>query len=119
MRWIGATVVTLALVLGAGGVARRPLAEPSEPAAAPAGAESADASEAAGGVAPPTLEAAAGGSCRATPPRGVSIDLSHVTPPEGFVSLNARGYNYRRPGEPPQHIPAAPRTAAPQTPAAP
>jgi hypothetical protein len=106
---MGPTVVMLALVLGAGGVARRPLAEPAAPeasgseAAALAGVPIAEATDADA----PELDASHAGTCRPEPPRSVTIDLSHVTPPEGFVSLNSRGYNYRRPGEPPQVIPTA------------
>ena len=86
MRVLGVTLVTLALVLGAGGVARRPLADTSSDGAS---AESADS-----------------GICKPSPPpRVVEIDTSKFEPPKGFVSLNGRGYNYRQPGEPPQIIP--------------
>lgn len=86
MRVLGVTVVMLALVLGAGGVARRPLADDA-PSAPPA-------------------ESAESGTCKPTPqPRAVEIDLSKTQPPKDFVSLNTRGYNYRQPGDPPQVIP--------------
>ncbi len=97
MRAFGVTLVTLALVLGAGGVARRPLADTSgTPAAGAPPAESA----------PPADNADAGGSCKnLPPPRVVEIDMGKFQPPKDFVSLNGRGYNYRQPGEPPQIIP--------------
>ncbi len=84
MRAFGVTLVTLALVLGAGGVARRPLADTSS------GGTLADRQEI--------------GTCKPTPrPRAVEIDTSNA--PKDFVSLNTRGYNYRQPGDPPQIIP--------------
>jgi hypothetical protein len=86
MRVLGVTLVTLALVLGAGGVARRPLADTSSAGAPAQGADA--------------------GTCKPSPPpRVVEIDLSKHQPPPGFVSLNSRGYNYRQPGDPPQIIP--------------
>jgi hypothetical protein len=84
MRAFGVTLVTLALVLGAGGVARRPLADTSS-----------------GG---PAADSAEIGTCKPSPPpRVVEIDTSNA--PKDFVSLNTRGYNYRQPGDPPQVIP--------------
>ena len=110
MRAFGVTLVALALVLGAGGVARRPLADTTSPpttsvpeAATPAPSESTDA-----------------GSCKpGPPPRVVQIDMSKFQAPEGFVSLNSRGYNYRQPGEPPQVIPDSTGQQPPETPVQP
>ena len=101
MRALGVTLVTLALVLGAGGVARRPLADTNAaPAEGATPAESAD----------------TGGSCKnLPPPRVVEIDMSKFQPPKDFVSLNSRGYNYRQPGEPPQVIPDSTGQQKPET----
>lgn len=85
MRAFGVTLVMLALVLGAGGVARRPLADTSSGT-------------------PPAADRAEIGTCKPSPPpRVVEIDTSNA--PKDFVSLNTRGYNYRQPGDPPQIIP--------------
>ena len=90
MRALGVTLVTLALVLGAGGVVSRPLADTSSDAPPAAGTPADD----------------NGGSCKPSPPpHVVEIDLSKYQAPDGFVSLNGRGYNYRQPGEAPVAIP--------------
>ena len=93
MRTVGVVLVILTLAFGAGGVARRPLADTGPGEVAPA--------------APPAQnDADAGGSCSApAPPVSVQIDLSKSPAPKDFISLNGRGYNYRQPGEPPQIIP--------------
>ena len=105
MRALGVTLVTLALVLGAGGVARRPLADTSS-GTAPAPAESAK----------PAESADTGGSCKnLPPPRVVEIDMAKFPAPKDFVSLNTRGYNYRQPGEAPQVIPDSTGQQKPQT----
>ena len=103
MRALGVTLVTLALVLGAGGVARRPLADTS--------------SDAKAGATPATpAEGADGGTCKnLPPPRVVEIDMAKVQVPKDFVSLNSRGYNYRQPGDPPQIIPDSTGQQRPQT----
>ena len=86
MRTFGVTLVALTLVLGAGGVARRPLADT---AAEGTPAQSGEAQ-----------------MCKPSPPpRVVEIDLSKHPAPRDFVSLNTRGYGYRQPGDAPQIIP--------------
>ena len=133
MRWIGAGVVMLTLVLGAGGVARRPHAEPAAESArsgATTGVPASDSAEAATPAPEPSSDAPvvpldvlasaptsadAATSCRTVTPQrpvGVRIDLSKVKVPEGFVPLNSRGYNYRRPGEAPVTIPSIPAKPA-------
>jgi hypothetical protein len=95
MRALGITLVTLALVLGAGGVARRPLADTTAP----------DATGQTPATPPSAQGATEGGTCTGPAPRSVEIDLTKVEQPKGFVSLNSRGYNYRQPGDPPQLVP--------------
>jgi len=118
MRVLAMCIVFATLILGAGGVVSRPLAEPAGPEAVspdPVSVESVQTEldeavdERGRPEAPPR-------SCGAARPvaKPIHIDFSHVRPPKGFVSLNRTGYNYRTPGSPPQLIPDSTGAKQPQ-----
>jgi len=109
MRTLGCFVVVLTLVLGAGGVATRPLAEeaasaqvaPTAPADLPAPSEDKISCRA------PT------GSPRT--PGAVAVDVSRLVKSRpGVISLNTRGYNYRNPGDAPVIIPDSTGNSRPE-----
>ncbi len=96
---LGALLLCLSVAFGTGGVAVRSHADPSPvtPAAPEFGDEE-------------SLEAALPqdqGICRAPEPTQRRLTLPFPKPREGDVmfTLNTRGYNYTRPGQPPSPVP--------------